>query len=256
MRAHRQAGLNRQLCSFGGEGAVAQKGSPSRDLTACVCRPPAGMTLPTKQTATTTALRPSKNLVNLPGIWILEWGYSDIFETASKVCETRRIPVTIPIRGVAEHTQQPAVCEMLEYMYRGACSATRRLFPPSQCTKRVFTPALLAALRFGKRRRTQNLRQPSTRSVTSTKALRRKRGIQSACSLCEALFGPPSQTPSASHLSNLSVLRNPASFPRRGPWGPTWRVPRKLKQPRLGRVTVHTRALSCSPVLNRIVMHR
>ena len=68
------------------------------------------MTLPTKQTATTTALRPSKNLVNLPGIWILEWGYSDIFETASKVCETRRIPVTIPIRGVAEHTQQQPLC--------------------------------------------------------------------------------------------------------------------------------------------------
>ena len=57
------------------------------------------------------------------------------------------------------------------------------------------------------------------------------------CGLCEALVRPPSQTPSASHLRNLSVLRNPASFPRRGPWGPTWGVPRKLKQ-RLARVTV------------------
>jgi hypothetical protein len=70
------------------------------------------MTLPTKQTATTTALRPSKNFVNLPGIWILDsgMGYSDIFETASKACETRRIPVAIPIRGVAEHTQQQPLC--------------------------------------------------------------------------------------------------------------------------------------------------
>ena len=37
-------------------------------------------------------------------------GYSDIFETASKACETRRIPVAIPIRGVAEHTQQQPLC--------------------------------------------------------------------------------------------------------------------------------------------------
>ena len=120
------------------------------------------------------------------------------------------------------HATAAAVCvECLEYIYRGACSATRSLFPPSHCTKHVFTPALHAALRLGKRRRPQNLPQPSTRSVTSTKAFRRKRGAQSACSLCKALVGPPSQTPSASHLRNLSVLRNPASIPtaRRGPCG-------------------------------------
>ena len=162
-----------------------------------------------------------------------------------------------PYPGWAEHTQQQPLCVKCWNTCTGVHAALLGVFSHfHKCTKRVFTPALHAALRFGKRRRTQNLRQPSTRSVTSTKAFRRKRGIQSACSLCEALVGPPSQTPSASHLRNQSVLRNPASFPRRGPWGATWGVPRKLKQPRLGRVTVHTRALSCSPVLNRIAMHR
>ena len=33
------------------------------------------------------------------------------------------------------------------------------------------------------------------------------------CSLREALFGPPSQTPLASHLINLSVSRNPQERP-------------------------------------------
>ena len=100
------------------------------------------MTLPTKQKQQQRPFGPLKTLSTrgVPGIWILEWGYSDIFETASKACETRRIPVTIPIRGVAEHTQQqPAVCEMLEYMYRGVHAALLGVFSHLYTARNAFS---------------------------------------------------------------------------------------------------------------------